>query len=345
MQDIFACMSENTEPRGRAGGDARAKKLSAEQRSDIARRAAAAKWNIPCARYDGALNIAGWQNIPCWVLDDERRIISQRSFMSIIGMSNSVKVPIGERVSQILDPRNLRADSITKFIEKVETPIRFLNTESISSQGYEGSIIVEFCRTVLFARRSGNLAGAALDYADQAERLLGAIANTGIDALIDEATGYQEVRAKDALAKILEKYIAQELQPWTKTFPDIFYEQIYRLRKWDWPTEKRISRPQVIARWTNDFVYERLAPGVREELCAKNPITDTGRRKDKHHQWLTGDVGHPKLRSHLDGVIRLLEGSKTWGEFKNFLDRFYPKVVTTALGFEVTVRRKPLSEE
>jgi hypothetical protein len=337
-------MEKKSVPNRGAGGKARAESLTPERRRDIARRAAAAKWSIPCASHEGTLNIGGWKNIPCWVLDDERRIISQRSFMVIIGMPNSVKMPIGERVSQILDPRNLRSESVAKFISAVETPIRFLNTESIQTQGYEGSIIVEFCRAVLFARRVGNLVGGALEYADQAERLLAAIANTGIDALIDEATGYQEVRAKDALAQILEKYIAQELQPWTKTFPDLFYQEIYRLRKWDWLGEKRISRPQVIAKWTNDFIYDRLAPGVREELCAKNPVTDSGRRKDKHHQWLTGDVGHPQLRSHLEGVIRLLRGCKTWGEFKNFLDRFYPKIVTTELGFEIAATRKPLPE-
>jgi hypothetical protein len=45
------------------------------------------------------------------------------------------------------------------------------------------------------------------------------LADIGIIALVDEATGYQEVRAKDALAKILEAFIAKELQPWVQTFP------------------------------------------------------------------------------------------------------------------------------
>ena len=35
----------------------------------------------------------------------------------------------------------------------------------------------------------------------------------GIIALVDEATGYQRDRAKDALASILEAFIAKELQP------------------------------------------------------------------------------------------------------------------------------------
>jgi len=329
---------------GSAGGHARAQKLTPQQRREIARKAAAAKWNIPCAIRDGTLSIAGWTKIPCWVLDDGRRIISQRSFMQVIGMGSGINTPIGERVSQILDPRNLKSDSVASLVAMVENPIRFLTTEMLSGLGYDGEIIVDFCKAVLYARRAGNLAGAALEYADQAERLIVAVAKTGIAALIDEATGYQEVRAKDALARILEQYIAKELQPWTRTFPEQFYQEIFRLRKWDWYRPK-ISRPAVFGHWTNDFVYDRLAPGVREELCAKNPKLESGRRKDKHFQWLTGDVGHPKLRSHLDGVIKLLMGCKTWGEFKNFLDRFYPKVTTTDLGFDVTVSRKPYPVE
>ncbi len=264
--------------------------------------------------------------------------------MVAIGMAAHSRIPLAERVSQVLDPRNTRSDSAVALIYALEHPIRFYTKENVDAFGFDGEIIIDFCRAVLYARRVGHLAGAALDYADQAERLLVSIGKTGIAGLIDEATGYQEVRAKDALAKILEQYVAKELQLWTKTFPEEFYKEIFRLRKWDWFNPKRFTRPSVFGHWTNDFVYDRLAPGVREELCARNPKLETGRRKDKHHQWLTGDIGHPQLRAHLDGVIRILRGSRSWGEFRNFLDRFYPKVATVELGFEVTVSRKPLPE-
>ena len=47
--------------------------------------------------------------------------------------------------------------------------------------------------------------------------------------MVDEATGYEEIRARRALATILEKFIIKELRPWTRTFPYEFYEQIFRL--------------------------------------------------------------------------------------------------------------------
>jgi P63C domain len=48
----------------------------------------------------------------------------------------------------------------------------------------------------------------------------------------DEATGYQDVRARNALEKILEKFISEELRKWVKTFPDDFYKEIFRSEKW-----------------------------------------------------------------------------------------------------------------
>ncbi|WP_461785964.1 P63C domain-containing protein [Prosthecobacter sp.] len=332
-------MSEKV-PNRKIGGHARAEKLSSQERSRSAAKAAAARWGIPYASHDGALNLAGWKNIPCWVLEDERRLISQRSFMDVIGMGHGSKTPIGERVSQILDPRNLKSESVLALVNQVEKPIRFFTPEGLHGMAYSGEIIVDFCKAVLYARRVGNLAGVALDYADQAERLLVAVAKTGIAALIDEATGYQEIRAKDALAKILEQYVAEEWQPWTKTFPDEFYRNIYKLRKWEWG-KINMHRPRVLGLWTDDFVYCRLAPGVRDELRKVNPKTESGRRKQKHHQWLTGDIGHPELRSLIDGVIRLMRGSRTWGEFKKAIDQYYPRMVPAELGFEVPLSRDP----
>jgi hypothetical protein len=44
-------------------------------------------------------------------------------------------------------------------------------------------------------------------------------ARVGIIALVDEATGYQEVRDHEALQEILKRYISEELLVWVRTFP------------------------------------------------------------------------------------------------------------------------------
>jgi hypothetical protein len=191
-------------------------------------------------------------------------------------------------------------------------------------RGYDASILVAVCGVWLEARKQGKLQKQQLGKAQAAEALTLALADTGVVALIDEATGYQDERARDALAKIFTTFLAKERQKWALTFPIDFYREIYRLRGWKfepWNTK----RPSVVAHWTDDFVYDRLAPGLTEELRNKNPVAETGRRTHKHHQWFNPERGHPKLKEHIAGVIALLRASEDWKSFIRGLNRAYPK--------------------
>src|SRR5262245_17296535 len=120
----------------------------------------------------------------------------------------------------------------------------------------------------------------------------------GIIALVDEVTGYQEVRDREALQAILDRYLRKAFAAWAKRFPDEFYKEIFRLRGWKW-RGMEVNRPQCVANYTKDLVYKRLAPGILEELEARNPKNEWGHREARHHQWLTEDVGHPALAQHL----------------------------------------------
>jgi hypothetical protein len=63
------------------GGSARAARLSAEERSDIARRAAEARWGaVHYAPYPGVLEI-GDISIACAVLEDGTRVLSQATVL------------------------------------------------------------------------------------------------------------------------------------------------------------------------------------------------------------------------------------------------------------------------
>jgi len=153
---------------------------------------------------------------------------------------------------------------------------------------------------------------------------LSGLGEVGIIGLVDEATGYQEIRAKRALATILEKFIAKELQPWTRTFPYEFYQQIFRLKTWPGPDGAK--RPSVIGHYTNDIVYERIAPRVLDELKKRNPSQPGGGRKHHHHRWFTPDLGHPKLKEHLidAAVTALMRAAPNWDGFKRSLQRAFP---------------------
>jgi hypothetical protein len=150
--------------------------------------------------------------------------------------------------------------------------------------------------------------------------LVRGFARVGIVALVDEATGYQRDRAKDALARILEAFIDKELQPWVKTFPSDYYAQMFRLRGLEFPRDS-VLRPQYFGVLTNDIIYKRLAPGVLDELRRVISKNDTGRPEHKFFQKLTSNIGYPKLREHLGAVVAVMRMSKDWGDFMLKLER------------------------
>ncbi len=111
---------------------------------------------------------------------------------------------------------------------------------------------------------------------------------------------------------------------------DEFYEQMFRLRKWQWKGMK-VNRPQIVGRYTNDLVYERLAAGILKELQERNPKTPKGDRLAKHHQWLTEDIGHPALAQHFYALIGFMRACDDWEHFYRMVQRAFPKKGETLL--------------
>lgn len=322
---FFARMSENSTPNRSAGGKARAEKMTPEQLSESARRAAAARWNIPRATHEGELRIGGWL-IPCSNLEDGRRVISQRGFMEIIGMKG--RKDIGHRISELLENPVLKSQNIKQLALDTRNPIKFLTAKNnVLAFGYEGQLIVEYCKALLYARSVGALVGHSLLYADAAEKIVIALAGVAIAALIDEATGFQTVRDRKALETLLDRYLRQEFSAWAKRFPDEFYLEIFRLKGWEWKGMK-VNRPQCVAGYTNDIVYSRLEVGILKELQIRNPwIPTKEKREGYHHSLLTDDLGIPALAQLLHTVITIMRGfgAGKWERFLEFLDVSMPK--------------------
>ena len=177
--------------------------------------------------------------------------------------------------------------------------------------------LFQVCDLYLDAR---DLTPLQLPIAQRAEVLMRGLAHIGILALVDEATGYQEI-----LQQILDTYLQAHQAKWAKRFPDAFYKEIFRLRDWQWQGMK-VNRPQVVGHYTNDIVWNRLAPGVNNELKKLNPKDPSGKRRARHHQWLTDNVGHPALQNHLIGVMAIMRSANSWDDFQRALQRAYPKV-------------------
>ena len=268
--------------------------------------------------------VIGDIEIQCYVLEDETRVLSQGGFLRAIGRSRTPKAGTGgvDNPPVFLAPKNLKP-FVSKELVTSTTPVPFQPTYGGLSYGYRAELLPEVCEVYEEAYRTGALLPSQLHIAERARIVRKGLGKIGIIGLVDEATGYQEIRAKNALAVILEKFIAKELQPWTRTFPYEFYQLIYKLK--GWPGPEGHKRPPLIGRYTNDVVYERLAPGVLDELKQRNPVQPSGRRKNTYHQWFTPDFGHPKLKEHLAAVMALMRASSNWNKFKSNLQRAFPK--------------------
>lgn len=311
---------------GRAkGGIARSEKLTAEQRSEIAKKAAKARWGHQelKATHTGELAI-GDVVLLCHVLENGERVVSGNAIQKALGFAKNAS---GTMLKKFIDSRLLPylSDDTT---QKLNNPVKFSRIGSGGSvpetHGYDASVLVDICDAVISANKNNELTSSQKRQAEFAEMIIRSIAKVGLVALIDEATGYQEIRDKKALQAILDKYLAKELAAWAKRFPDEFYREIFRLKKWDFNPEK-VARPGVVGRYTADLVYERLAPGLLEELEQLNPKNDKGYRKNKHHQWLSSDVGHPALSQHIHAVIGFMRACDSWGQLIKLMDRAYPR--------------------
>ena len=226
-------------------------------------------------------------------------------------------------------PHFLAFKSLKRFVDKhlgdlQSIIVKYRTERGNTAHGIKAEIIPKICDIWLDAEEEGQLGSRQRKIAQKAKLIMRALAHVGIIALVDEATGYQRARAADALAQILDAFIAKELRPWVKTFPDEFYEELFRLRGLKYPRDK-VSRPRYFGHLTNDVIYRRLAPGILEELRRITPKTPSGRRRGTFPQRLTEDVGHPKLREHLSAVIAVMQLSEGYDDFVRKLNKVRPR--------------------
>jgi P63C domain len=309
------------------GGFARAEALTPQQRSDIAKKAAEARWNGPPLKgtHQGELKL-GNSLLPCYVLEDGTRVVVRAGFIKAMGRTGKAK---GGRLydNEFQTPVFLSAENLKPFISEDlignSKPIVF-SFNGTKRIGYKAEFLPQVCEVFIDAKDAGALRPNQEHIAQACKMLYRAFAKVGIVALVDEVTGYQDVRHKEALQALLDKYLRKEFAAWAKRFPDDFYKEIFRLRNWPWP-RVNARRPQVVALYTKDIVYERLAPGILKELEARNPIDEKGNRRARHHQWLTEDLGCPALAQHLHAVTAFMRAATDWESFKKSLDRAFPK--------------------
>ncbi|MBU5220059.1 P63C domain-containing protein [Bacillus albus] len=290
------------------------------------------------ATHFGKLNI-GEKELTCAVLEDGSRIISRNAIFKAFGRTKrgrkkgEIRVANMPELPSFIDANNLAIYINGEIRDLLLNPVIYKAQNGREVTGYKAQLIPLMCDVYLAARMDNVLTKQQENLAIASEILVRSLSKLGIVALVDEATGYQADRDRDELQKLLSKYISKELLPWTKRFPDEFYQELFRLRNWDYPTASG-QRPGIVGHYTNQFVYNHLPPGVKDELQRNNPSISPGRRKWKHHQFLSEDIGNVHLEKHLIKVITLMQASDTWNEFIKKFNRVFGVVDQMELDFD-----------
>lgn len=279
------------------------------------------------ATHLGILPIGGLQ-LECYVLEDGRRVFHKRGMAKALGLKSEG----GNAFMKTLSRKGLGSEIDEKLWEKIDNPIVFKSLGSDPAHGYEAEVLVDVCKAVIRAQKAGKLTKSQNSIANQSTAIINALAKVGIDALIDEATGYQSERSPDALRLLVNAYIDKEMREWEKEFPDDYYITLNKVYGSD-PYVTRalgsvvINKPQHFGNFTNRFVYGPLENGeVLKELQRINPQIDAkGTRKQKFHQFLKKGYGLEKLRAQRQEVLTMLKLSDNIEDFKRLYEkRFGP---------------------
>lgn len=326
------------EPTGKAkGGHARAAKLSKEQRSEIARKGALARkariltdeaQDQDPIEHEGVLKLGEFVT-PCYVTRSGVRLIASRKMQEVLKVVEEdpddqpgVQRP-GTRFQRFLTRKFFNSLISKEELQDLFTPIRrTFRGRAIS--GYRSEALTKFCDLMMQAKDKSLLTtDRQFIVAAQAKVLYDAFAKIGLVALIDEATGYQQIRDPGALRLLVLQYIAEEKREWDKQFPDSFYDglnRLYNSKKLTTTAKGTViqNRPQHFAIFTRTYVYEPLENGaVLEELDRINPkINARGTRRDRFHQHLSQGYGIEKLKRQVLAVETLIDVSDNISQFK-----------------------------
>lgn len=306
------------------GGEARAASLSPNDRKAIARRAAEARWGktVLQASHTGEL-IVGDKSLQCAVVEGEIRVINQWTLLRALGRSGRTA---GTRTDNPVFAPNLQGYVPQRLADALASPITYTAVAGGKQIGYKAELLPDICWVYLDAWKDGGLRKNQYSAATAADVLIRGLSKVGIVALVDEATGYQDVRTRHALEELLHMYVAEEMRPWIKMFPNDFFKETYRLNGWNYNPSSN-KRTPLVGTWTNKYIYEPLPSGVLEELRRRNPRNENGNRSYRHHQFLTESTGNVHLDRQISTVTTLMKISNSKAHFQEMFNRAFPPPV------------------
>lgn len=308
-------MTEEKKPKRAAGGLAVAVKLTPEQRSERAKKGAAARWGLK-ATHKGSFQAEFGIDAECYVLDDALKtaVITQRGMAEMLGLGSG-----GSRLPTFVFNKTMSDYIGQELAEKIKNPVVFqmvsvgkTGSSATKAHGYDATILIDICRAILQAnadKKKVNLAVVA-----QAGVILGASAKAGIAGLVYALAGYD--RTKEEVIEAYKMYVRAEAREYEREFSPELYEQWYRLYGLEKPVR---GRPWEFRYLTIDHIYKPLANSHGKVFnLAKGSKAVNGEKGDKIHQFLS-EVGVKALRTQVGKITGIATVSDTREEYEKYI--------------------------
>lgn len=274
----------------------------------------------------GRLEVGSFANIDCVNAQRDKRIVrlvSFESFLQIVGISPRSPTAFNS-LARFLTSPNVRTKRSESIVEKLRNGY-IVKDEGRDLIFIDYRILTEFCRLMSWLRNSDMLNALRLEYAKNCERFMLGLADVGLAAMIDEATGYDKVKKRNEYQDLFKAFIREEHGDWVKEFPDDFFNHLYRVYHCE---RKGRNHPQFFAHVITKYIYWPLADSqgaILEKLKEKDPIVQKSGRRYRLHQFLSEVIGKPALRMHIGSITTLLALSSDKGGFKRLFKKRYPK--------------------
>lgn len=265
---------------------------------------------MPFAKWRGKIDLGG-DELDVYVLDTEDRVIALRSAVRSIANADSGDLAKFIGVSSLKSFIN--SDLILSELIEFSIPGTQFTGRGMTTEHFE-----LICRGYVQALYEGaNMTDRQRVIAIKCAVLTAGLTRTGLDALIDEATGYQYERAEDALQVKLRAFIADELRAWEKTFPDELWEEFGRLTGWETPLQ---TRPKWWGKLVIELIYDTLDADVADYLKNNKPPAGV-----HWHRQLTDNIGVRQLVSRCWEVIGMAKTCDSMHELRQRVAQHYGK--------------------
>jgi len=258
---------------------------------------------IPVAVCSGTREVIGGIALDAYNLDDGRRVISQSGILRALSPGNK---DFGRMLARLPNGSGVLSSP----------PVTFRLASGAHAKGYEASTLIDLCQAFQAAFLSGELHSSQEPMARAAMALLGGFAKLGVDAWVDETTGYQKYRDGSELGRRLVAYLRDTFSPWAVMWKPSLVKALCALEGDTWSGGSQPRWMGSTIRKLQDII---LGTEVMTETKLRNPEPRWG---SNHHQLLQ-EPARSYFAAQLETVETIAKQSSTKADFWRRIECHY----------------------